>query len=257
MIGAVCVTLPAGYTAFRASGSLFVCRTELSAELYGVAAETGSLYRWAAAHPQRETVQGRGTAYIVPFGGGRVVVRHYRRGGRLAAVLGDRYLRAAMPRPVRELRTSRAAAERGIPVADVLAVAVYQPVSLLYRGDAVTSYVSGASDLAARVFGDAATPASAAAAAEVAGHTVRRAHDRGLEHRDLNLKNVLIAERAGALSGVIIDLDRARVVDTLSDAARRAMLARFERSWRKWARRTGRAAADALAAFRSGYEAAS
>jgi hypothetical protein len=61
---------------------------------------------------------------------------------------------------------------------------------------------------------------------------VRRMHDRGLEHRDLNLGNLLLRAAPGRPSeAFVIDLDRARVWSgPLPARRRRRGLRRLERS---------------------------
>ena len=64
----------------------------------------------------------------------------------------------------------------------------------------------------------------------------------GLLHRDLNLKNILLA-RSGAY---IVDLDRCTLVDQLTPAQVRAMRKRFLRSLAKWEKLTGVVVADSI-----------
>ena len=48
----------------------------------------------AARHPEARTLRGRGKVYVVPGPTGLMAVRHYHRGGAVAApLLRDRYLR--------------------------------------------------------------------------------------------------------------------------------------------------------------------
>lgn len=248
--------------------------------------EAGSLAAYAASHPAAVELQGRGAVHAVPSplqGAGAWVVRHYHRGGALASALGDRYLRAGTPRPVREYALALALEARGVPTPRAVGAAVY-PAGLFYRGDLVTERVQGAMDLAAVLFRAQALPASPPGAEPVAagspgaeppgagragpgepfsvadamaaaGRLVRQLHGAGLVHPDLNLKNVLIAgpDRPRAL---VLDLDRARLVDAVSPRARRRMLGRFWRSVAKWEARTGRSLdAHTRQAFMAGYEA--
>ena len=81
-------------------------------------------------------------------------MRHYHRGGAVASLLGDRYLRVGEPRPVRELRLGRALERLGVPTVPHLAAAVYTH-GIWYRGDLVTRWVSGSVDLAEGLFGGA------------------------------------------------------------------------------------------------------
>lgn len=259
-------------------------------------AEAGTLATYAGAHPSAEALHGRGTVFAIPSplpGGGQWVVRHYHRGGALASLLGDRYLRVGTPRPVREYALGRALAERGVPTPRMVGAAVY-PAGAFYRGDLVTERVEGARDLAAILFGAAALPpvpgfasdsgsverarlashepadaggvgAEAAgragggegavreAAMGAAGRLIRRAHDGGLVHPDLNLKNILVTAGPEP-EAVLLDLDRGRLAGEVSDRARRRMLNRFWRSARKWERRTGRVLGAGLEeAFAEGY----
>ena len=92
------------------------------------------------------------------------------------------------------------------------------------------------------------------------GGVVRGAHEAGLVHPDLNLKNILIVEGSESGRGVeamVLDLDRARVLEgAVDEGRRRRMIERFWRSARKWEGLTGRALpAGARAAFEAGYDA--
>lgn len=229
------------------------------ATLHAGAAERGVLEEWirrhgsladaAAVTPGAETRRGRGRVLVVPApDGGRWVVRHYHRGGAVASLLGDRYPRVGTPRPVRELRVGRMLEARGVPTPEHVAAAVY-PAGIWYRGDLVTRYVPGSRDLARVLFGrsdfgagdgdDPAAPPVAEAAMAAAGRLLRRLHDAGLDHPDLNLKNVLLAGPDPDPRALVLDLDRARIRKRLSPARRRRMLDRFWRSARKWEDRTG------------------
>ena len=254
--------------------------------------EHGTLEAAAAAHPGSELLAGRGRVYSVPApirtveapsaagdrgaadggpwaDGERWVVRHYHRGGAVAPILGDRYLRWGTPRPIRELEVGRQVEARGVPTPAHLAAAVY-PSGIWYRGDLVTRHVPDSRDLAAVLFpggslqgpptGDGSRPEDttdqAQAAMEAAGRLFRQIHEAGIDHPDLNLKNILIAGTGPALVALVLDLDGARVGDgsPVGDRARRRMIARFWRSGRKWERATGSEIGPALtAAFEAGY----
>lgn len=228
--------------------------------------EHGTLAAAAALQPGAETLTGRGVVHIVPSpaGAGDWAVRHYHRGGAVASLLGDRYLRLGTPRPVREMGMGRALEAAGIPTPRHVGGAVY-PDGVWYRGDLVTEYVPDSRDLAAVLFGDApAAPATRfdpAAAMRAAGSLVRRLHDGGVVHRDLNLKNILIAGPEPGVSGdtdalraLVLDLDRASLRSRVGERARRRMLDRFWRSARKWEARTERGLDPALRrAFEGGY----
>lgn len=235
--------------------------------------EHGTLAAAAAAHPDAETLTGRGRVHVVPapVDEGRWVVRHYHRGGAVASLLGDRYFRLGTPRPFRELRVGRALEARGVPTPVHVGAAVY-PSGLWYRGDLVTRYVPESRDLAAVLFpgrsldersGTGERPARAAGAARrgdpssalrATGVLFRQLHEGGVVHPDLNLKNVLIRGTGDALEALALDLDRARLRDAVDGRARRRMISRFWRSARKWETFTGVALEPGVrAAFEAGY----
>jgi 3-deoxy-D-manno-octulosonic acid kinase len=222
--------------------------------------DAGTLANAAAAHPDAATLEGRGRVFVVPApaGTGFWAVRHYHRGGAVASLLDDRYLRLGTPRPVREFRVGRALEEMGVPTPRHVGGAVYR-CGPWYRGDLVTEYVSGSRDLAGVLFHDDPSPFDAGRAMRAAGSAVRLLHERGGIHRDLNLKNILVAGGAGpgsedGVGALILDLDRASLRSGVSERARRRMLDRFWRSARKWERKTGRRLEDGVeAAFREGY----
>ena len=259
--------------------------------------EHGTLEAAAARHPDAEVLAGRGRVYVVPAptvdapgergADERWVVRHYHRGGAIASLLGDRYLRVGRPRPFRELAVGRAVEARGVPTPVHIGAAVYRS-GIWYRGDLVTRYVPVSRDLAAvlfpgrtlgsgplagsraRMVGTSSAGASAAgasrdadpvAAMTAAGRLFRRIHEGGVDHPDLNLKNVLIRGTGAELEALVLDLDSATVTPEperapVREAARGRMIARFWRSARKWERATGIDLDAALrAAFEMGYAA--
>jgi hypothetical protein len=71
------------------------------------------------------------------------------------------------------------------------------------------------------------TPHAALAAA---ARLIRRAHDAGLLHPDLNARNILLCPDGSAM---VLDLDRAELLDELSLSDRFAALARLYRSLHK------------------------
>jgi|GEM_PF-187556 len=232
-------------------------------------ARYGSLFAWAEARPDAGGLQGRGVAHLVPAavpaapfsekgaeaGGQRWVVRHYRRGGLVARFVEDRFLDVGERRPLRELRASHAARERGIPTPEVVALGVY-PTGVWYRADIVTRWVPDSIDLAAALFDGDPSDERRERAMRAAGELVRHAHRAGVVHNDLNLKNVLLTGLDdGAPSAWLLDLDRAVVVrDEVARFERDQMLRRFSRSLRKTERlRRERLGESPRMAFALGY----
>jgi 3-deoxy-D-manno-octulosonic acid kinase len=202
--------------------------------------ESGTVSRYAEGASGSHPLQGRGVAYVMHAGDARWVVRHYRRGGAIASALGDRYLRAATPRPVAELIVSEAARARGIATPAVAAAVVYND-GMWYRGDIATQFIPDAADLAeislsARKW----TDEMRSAAWRAAGAALRMAFEGGLEHPDLNLKNILVQKTETGVKAFVIDLDRAHLrPSAVSPGERTAMLSRLERSRLKIEKATG------------------
>ena len=182
---------------------------------------------WLSRHQRIEGhALGRGQAYFVRLDGvGACVLRHYRRGGMLGALLHDRYLYTGLAR-------SRAFAEwrllarlhgLGLPVPAPIAARV-QRQGLCYRADLITLRIEGSASLAQRLSEAHATTVDWRAI----GACVRRFHDAGVFHADLNARNILIDE-AGQVS--LIDFDKGRVRPT--GAWQQANLDRLLRSLRK------------------------
>jgi len=143
----------------------------------------------------------RGRAQLSPLGAGRGstvrvqtarsdwVLRHYRRGGMVARVLGDRCLwnGAERTRSFAEFRLLAELAGRGLDVPAPVA-ARYRRHGAHYRADLITRWIGGATTLAERV---RAGTADANDAARV-GAGIAAFHLAGAYHADLNAHNILL-----------------------------------------------------------------
>lgn len=158
-----------------------------------------------------------------------VVLRPYRRGGLMGRVNRSRYLGVA-PRPFRELRIAVAVAAAGVPTPEPLGAAVLWEAPGLYRGAFTTRELWGAANLWRFLQQAPATQRGDACAAAAA--LVRRLHDAGALHPDLNLQNFLIRRAAGGLEAWLIDLDGVRFA-SVTPRHRQAAFARICRSIRR------------------------
>ena len=149
-------------------------------------------------------VGGRGGVAIVATPVGECVLRHYRRGGLVAALMGDRYLwtGADRTRPFAEFRLLAEIARLELPGPAVVA-ARYCRHGLFYTADLITRRIADAQTLAECL---AAGRLDGGLAEEV-GALVARFHRDGVWHADLNAHNVLVTP--GAL--YLIDFDRGRM----------------------------------------------
>ena len=198
---------PAGYTRFL-QGSADVVALGACAEAVRRAVGARSLYDYAATHPNRRELRGRGVAYAVPLPDGetRVVVRHSRHGGLLAPVTGDRFLPPT--RAPHELRTALRLAEAHVPTPEVIAYATYPAGAMFRRSDVATREVVGGKDLGDALAragdGEARTKALGATA-----ELLRALERAGARHPDLNVTNVLIVATDGLPPrALVLDVDR-------------------------------------------------
>jgi len=147
---------------------------------------------------------GRGGVAIIHTPAGECVLRHYRRGGLVARLMGDRYLwtGADRTRSFREFRLLQAMAKLALPVPQVVA-AQYRRAGLYYQADLITRRIADTHTLAESL----AQGRLDAELAQEVGALVARFHRAGVWHADLNAHNVLISP-AGLY---LVDFDRGRM----------------------------------------------
>jgi 3-deoxy-D-manno-octulosonic acid kinase len=182
----------------------------------------------AAAGRLRGTAQGRGTTHFVDIDGQPCVLRHYRRGGLVARLLGDRYLRTSLTetRAWREWHLLAELIEQGLPVPKPVAARVVT-VGPFYRADLITQQLLDTRSLAQSLQQTALSEAQWRAI----GATIRRFHDAGVYHADLNAHNILLDEKRSDKSNpvYVIDFDRGEK-RCPSPGWQQANLARLRRS---------------------------
>jgi 3-deoxy-D-manno-octulosonic acid kinase len=245
------VSVPRGYQELHLEGVRAFAWADAGAAVEEAIRRHGSLYDWAASAPDCFPLAGRGTVLAVeaphpgPEARARWVVRRYLRGGAIARVLGARYLRAARPRPFRELEASFVARARHVPTPAVVAGAVYPSGPCFVRCDLVTELIPDALDLAAAVVGPQPGDGTGAGALDphsalrAAGALIGRAATSGILHIDLNAKNIVLTRSPDGPSASLVDLDRAVVREHPRETDAEVMRARLERSLRKLHARRG------------------
>jgi len=177
---------------------------------------------WRERGALRTQSGGRGGVAVVDTPAGEAVLRHYRRGGMVARLLGDRYLFTGRrrTRSDREFRLLVELQRRGLPVSPPLA-ARFVRQGLRYSADLMTLRIPRASTLAEQLQQGAFTPALAGQV----GALIARFHREGAWHADLNAHNILV----GADGLYLIDFDRGRLRG-VSRRWRHANLDRLKRS---------------------------
>lgn len=177
---------------------------------------------WRERDALRMQAGGRGGVAVIATPVGEGVLRHYRRGGVLARLLGDRYVwtGASRTRPFAEMRLLADIARLALPGPIPLA-ARYCRHGLFYSADLITRRIADAQTLAECL----ANGQLDAELAEEVGALVARFHRAGVWHADLNAHNVMVTPNGLYL----IDFDRGRL-RTPAMAWQQANLARLHRS---------------------------
>jgi 3-deoxy-D-manno-octulosonic acid kinase len=147
---------------------------------------------------------GRGAAYFLSAETRRYVLRHYRRGGMAAHLSADHYVWRGenSTRPFAEWQMTYSLHRAGLPVPAPIA-ARYQRRGLSYTGDLITERLATVGSLA----GCLRTGALSILTWISIGRCIRRFHDLGVCHADLNAHNVLLAEDQVYL----VDFDRCQL----------------------------------------------
>ncbi|EWG99660.1 3-deoxy-D-manno-octulosonic acid kinase [Halomonas sp. BC04] len=182
---------------------------------------------------------GRGSSLFLDANGAQWVLRPYRRGGLMARIARQRYLWMGLERTraFRELRLTAELYARGLPVPRPVAAAVTRH-GLAYEAALITVRIPGARSLADRLIEHTASDELL----EAVGRTIRRFHDNGLDHVDLNARNLLVDAQKKVW---LIDLDRCRL--RKAGSWQEANLRRLDRSLEKFG------ASEAGATIRRGY----
>ena len=185
---------------------------------------------WPSATPLQGRLRsaGRGNTAIVSNGTREFVLRHYRRGGFVARVNRDRYLwlGAERTRAFAEWRLLARLVEMGLPVPRP-AAARYERHGPWYTADLLTQREPGITPLSTRIARD---PVDDEFWRRI-GAGLRRFHDAGVYHADLNAYNVQVDE-AGEV--FLLDFDRGEIRS--AGDWQSGNLARLHRSLRKLAR---------------------
>ncbi|MCW8886344.1 MAG: 3-deoxy-D-manno-octulosonic acid kinase [Motiliproteus sp.] len=160
---------------------------------------------WRGQGQQVHSAPGRGESYFVdielddqPLA---MVWRHYRRGGLVSRFSEDSYLWQGMTktRPWQELNLTADLYARGLPVPRPLAAQIIRE-GLFYRADLLTERLPKVRSMAQQL---------AKAPAETPwvriGQIIARFHAVGLDHVDLNIRNILVADDQQVF---LIDFDR-------------------------------------------------
>jgi 3-deoxy-D-manno-octulosonic acid kinase len=157
---------------------------------------------WQARGELDGSARGRGAAYFLkPPDGKRYVLRHYRRGGLMASLSRDRFAWHGEEdtRPFAEWQLTYRLHRAGLPVPTPIA-ARYRRAGPTYVGDIITERLVTVGSLAECL----RTGALSVLTWISIGRCIRRFHQFGVCHADLNAHNVLLSED----NVYLIDFDR-------------------------------------------------
>ena len=160
---------------------------------------------WKSRGELDGTARGRGTTYFVRSRERRLVLRHYRRGGLVALLSRDRYIWRGeeQTRPFTEWSILYRLHRAGLPVPAPIA-ARYVRHGSTYRGDIITERLTTVGSLAECLNMGALSIVTWISI----GRSIRRFHDFGVCHADLNAHNVLLSEEE---SVYLVDFDRCQL----------------------------------------------
>jgi len=161
---------------------------------------------WQSRGELESAANGRGAAYFLSSDDGkRYVLRHYRRGGLAAYLSADHYafLGEDNTRPFAEWQMTYSLHRAGLPVPAPIAARYQRIAGLTYTGDLITERLAAVGSLAECL----RTGALSIMTWISIGRCIRRFHDLGVCHADLNAHNILLTEDQVYL----IDFDRCQL----------------------------------------------
>jgi hypothetical protein len=221
-----------GHAHFGRPGTRVVAREDVAVGVRTAMEQHGTLYDWAAGHPERRVMQGRLPVYAAPLGpeGPRVVVRRNAHGGTFARWRGDRFVLSRAPL---EMAMSAFLLRLGVPTAEVVAYASYRASFLERRVDVMTLQLPPGCDFGAALL-EHEDPARRADRWRAVSDLLRALAKLGVWHQDLNVRNIYLIEEPGVPPrAAVLDVDRVRMAHP-GKAVARVNSARLLRSMRKW-----------------------
>lgn len=182
---------------------------------------------------QSVTTGGRGQAWFIEMAGFSAVLRAYQRGGLVSRFNKQTYLGLSeeKSRAFKELRLLQWMSQRNLPVPHPIAAAVCRwPISIMpmYRARILVETIPNTQTLDKLLTSN--DPGESVW--QSIGMCIRRFHDEGIYHADLNANNILLNEKHEVF---LIDFDKSehRVKHKKSDTWKANNLQRLERSFLK------------------------
>lgn len=161
---------------------------------------------WAQRSAIVGFAEGRGTTFFIQHQGRDFVLRHYQRGGIVAKFSQDQYqwLGLKYTRPWREWSLLESMQKKGLPVPIPAAVMVERK-GLFYRADIMMHRIPHA-----RTLMDVLKQEELAEGYWITvGSVIRRFHEEGVYHADLNANNIMLDDGGRCY---LIDFDRCKII---------------------------------------------
>lgn len=222
-----------GYEQAVTENGNLVATREFMPYLQDILKSGQTLHEYGAAQPDALQFSGRGPVYVVRLGlaGVQIAIRHSMRGGLMARFNRDVFMPPT--RALRELMASARLRAYGIQTPEVVAIAIYKAGPLMRRTDVLTRFVSGSADLAA-ILGDPRNDSQRRSILLAVSHLIRQLNAAGVQHPDLNLKNVLVSSEESGYVAHILDIDRVHFHVPGDPNIARANIGRLIESLKKW-----------------------
>ncbi|WP_332399031.1 3-deoxy-D-manno-octulosonic acid kinase [Vibrio metschnikovii] len=171
------------------------------------------------------SARGRGTTWFLQGQQASFALRHYHRGGLLGRWIKDHYCFTGWQntRAYQELHLLAWLSEHGVNVPAPVAAKVERH-GLTYQADILVQKLDNANDLVAILAENQLQPNQL----ERIGQEIRKMHDAGVNHTDLNIHNILIDSEQRVW---IIDFDKCR--KQTHSAWKQKNLQRLQRSFNK------------------------
>jgi len=160
---------------------------------------------WAQRSSIVGFAEGRGTTFFIQHQGRDFVLRHYQRGGLIAKISTDKYIWLGLrfSRPWREWALLEKMLAKGLPVPMPAAIKMEQR-GLLYTADIMMHRIPNSRTLMHILITEVLSEGYWIAI----GSVIRRFHEEGVYHADLNASNILLDDGGRCF---LIDFDRCSI----------------------------------------------
>jgi len=182
----------------QGSERVFISNSEL-----GINEEWFSIAFWQAQNAIKGTASGRGTVWFLNSPKGEFVLRRYRRGGFIAKLTQFKFLFLGFykSRPYQELSLLEFMLSSGLPVPEPIAGRC-QRIGIQYQAEIITKLIADADELFNYLLDSEKTKQLDW---QLIGKTIKRFHQAGVDHTDLNCHNIMIDKFAKVW---LIDFDK-------------------------------------------------